>query len=73
MRNMFIRAKNSPVQSLKIVKLSHNVATHIGGYIERDYQLSIPPLAFDADHFQAEKGTKCNQNKLMSFCISIID
>ena len=32
-------------------------------------------LAFDDDHFQAhrvsEKGTKCNQNNLMSFCIAI--
>ena len=33
-------------------------------------------LAFHDDHFQAdrvsEKGTKCNQNNLMSFCIAII-
>ena len=33
-------------------------------------------LAFDDDHFQAhrvsEKGTKCNQNSLMSFCMAII-
>ena len=37
---------------------------------------SIDALDFDDDHFQAhrvsEKGTKCNQNNLMGFCIGII-
>ena len=49
---------------------SYGVAVESIGIADAD-------LAFDDDHCQAhkvsEKGTKCNQNNIMSFCISIID